>query len=116
MVEIFLIQLLAAALGALSTALADWLYHGGRIGQRWHSFWVSASIAMICVPVLAWTSSIFLGSGLLSEAVSGIFVLMMFVWVYRNLPKPRSVEKLALRLSPPPGSTGTVPPVSKLNG
>jgi hypothetical protein len=32
--EIFLIQLLAAALGAVSTASADWSYNGAWIGRR----------------------------------------------------------------------------------
>lgn len=34
MMEIFLIQLLAAGLGALSTASADWCYNRARIGAR----------------------------------------------------------------------------------
>ena len=37
MMEIFLIQLLAAGLGALSTAWADWSYNRARIGRRLHA-------------------------------------------------------------------------------
>jgi hypothetical protein len=37
MLEVFLVQFLAAALGAASIALADWLYHSSRIRQHLHS-------------------------------------------------------------------------------
>ena len=38
MVEIFIIQFVAAALGAASTAMADWMYRGNSIRRRLHSF------------------------------------------------------------------------------
>jgi len=63
MMEIFLIQLLAAGLGALSTAWADWSYNRARIGTRLHALWVATSIGVICLPVVSWTSMVFLGSG-----------------------------------------------------
>jgi Flp pilus assembly protein TadB len=93
MMEIFLIQLLAAGLGALSTAWADWSFNRARIGRRVHAFWVSASIAVICVPVVSWTAVVFLGSGLLGPLVAGTLVGAIFLWVYRNLPKSREVRK-----------------------
>jgi|SRR5690242_10370747 hypothetical protein len=93
MMEIFVIQLLAAALGALSTAWADWSYNGARIGRRLHAFWVSTSIAVISVPVVSWTSTVFLGSGLLGQVVAGTVVAAIFLWVYRNLPNSRPVRK-----------------------
>jgi hypothetical protein len=98
LIEIFLTQLLAAALGALSTALADWLYNAGRIGQRLHIFWLSSSIAAICLPVLGWVSSIFVGSGAIGRGIAGLLVGAIFWWVYRNLPKtPVGAEARSVR-------------------
>jgi hypothetical protein len=116
MMEVFAIQLLAAALGAASTASADWLYQRAHFGRRLHSLWVSISIAVICLPVLAWTSCIFLGPGLLGQVVAGTLVLAIFLWVYRNLPKLPLVQGLGPRLPPRHPSSGAVPPASRLNG
>jgi hypothetical protein len=114
MVQIFLVQFLAAALGALSTAIADWLYHSGRIRQRLHSFWVSASIAVICSPVVYWTCNVFLGSGWPGQLTAGALVGTIFLCVYRNLRKLPAVPALAAR-QPSSSSSGAVPPASKLN-
>ena len=115
MMEIFLIQLLAAGLGALSTAWADWSYNRARIGRRLHAFWVATSIAMICLPVVSWTSMVFLGSGLLGELVVGILIGAIFLWVYRNLPKSRQIHKFG---SGRPEARGAAPfpPASRLDG
>ena len=43
MMEIFLVQFLAAGLGAASTALADYSYRTARINQRAHSLWIATS-------------------------------------------------------------------------
>ena len=115
MVQIFLVQFLVAALGAASTAIADWLYHRGRIRQRLHALWVSASITMICLPVLEWVCNVFLGSGLPGQLVAGILVGTIFFWVFRKLRQPPSVQNLGPRL-PGRSSSGAVPPASKLNG
>jgi hypothetical protein len=115
MSKIFVIQLLAAALGALSTAWADWSYNRGRIGRRLHVLWISTSIAAICLPVLVWTSIVFLGQGLLGESVAGVFGGAIFLWVYQNLPNSRPARKLQPRLSRPP-SGDAVPPASRING
>ena len=115
MMEIFLIQLLAAGLGALSTASADWCYNRARIGVRLHAFWVSASIAAICLPVLAWTATIFLGPGLLGQSVAGILVGASFLWVYHNVPSQRPARKIR-PVAPRRPSSGAVPPASRLNG
>jgi hypothetical protein len=40
------VQFLVVALGAASTALADWRYRNARIGRNVHSLWISASIAV----------------------------------------------------------------------
>lgn len=93
MVEIFIIQFLAAALGAISTAVADGLHNRRRIGVRLHTFWVSFSIAAIYLPVLSWISNIFLGPGLLGKVISGIISSTIFFCVYRNLPKPRPAPR-----------------------
>ena len=115
MMEIFLVQLLAAGLGALSTAWADWSYNRARIGRRLHAFWVATSIAMICLPVVSWVSMVFLGSGLLGELVAGAVVGAVFLWVHRNLPKPRQVRKLGPGL-PDARGVAPFPPASRLDG
>ena len=115
MMEIFLIQLLAAGLAALSTARADRSYSGARIGRRLHAFWVATSIAVICVPVVSWTSVIFFGSGLLGPLVARTVVGAIFLWVHQNLPKSREVRKFGPGL---PGGYGAAPfpLVSRLDG
>jgi hypothetical protein len=115
MMEIFLIQLLAAGLGALSTAWADWSYNRARIGRRLHAFWVATSIAMICLPVVSWTSMVFLGSGLLGESVAGTLIGAIFLWVYRNLPRSRQIHKFGPGLSEARGAA-PFPPASGLDG
>jgi hypothetical protein len=115
MMEIFLIQLLAAGLGALSTAWADWSYNRARIGGRLHAFWVATSIAMICLPVTSWTSMVFLGSGLLGQLVAGTLVGAVFLWVYRNLPKSRQIRKFGPGL-PEARGAAQFPPTSRLDG
>ncbi len=115
MMEIFLIQLLAAGLGALSTAWADWSYNRARIGRRPHAFWVAASIAMICLPVTSWTSMVFLGSGLLGQLVAGTLVGAVFLWVYRNLPNSRQIRKFGPGF-PKAHGAAPFPPASRLDG
>ena len=115
MMQIFLVQFLAAALGAASTAMADWLYHSGRIRQYLHAIWVSTSIAVICLPILEWVCNVFLGSGLPGQLVAGILVGTIFLWVYRKLRKLPPVQNLGPR-PPRRSSSGAVPPASKLNG
>jgi hypothetical protein len=114
MVQIFIIQLLAAALGAASIAMADWMYHNGGIRQRLHSFWVSASIAGICLPILIWTSSVFLGFELFGPLVTVILVGTIFFCIYRDLQKLPSAQNLDGPLPQHP-SNGAVPPASRLN-
>jgi Flp pilus assembly protein TadB len=115
MMEIFLIQLLAAGLGALSTAWADWSYNRAGIGRRLHAFWVAASIAVICLPVVSWTSIVFLGAGLLGQLVVGALVGAVFFWVYRNLPDSRQIGKFGPGL-PAAHRAAPFPPASRLDG
>jgi drug/metabolite transporter (DMT)-like permease len=115
MVQIFLMQFLAAALGAASSAVADSLYRRARIGQRVHSFWVSLSIAVICLPILVWTCNVFLGPGLLRNIVIAISVAVIFFWVNQNLrklPPPQNFEPHCPASHP---SNGAVPPASRFN-
>jgi len=87
MLEIFFVQLVAAALGTVSIGVADLLYKAGRIGQGFHTFWVSCSTAAICVPVLTWTTDVFLGPTMASRGLVGAVAAAMFYWSYRNLRK-----------------------------
>ena len=101
LLEIFTAQLTAAALGAVSVGAADWLYHGGRIRQVMHSVWVSCSITVICLPVLAWTTNVFLGSGMLSQVFVGTLGGLIFFWVYLNLRKLPAVPEFGQDLPAP---------------
>ncbi len=87
MLAIFVVQAVAAILGTTSIGIADWLYNGGRLRQPLHSFWVGSTNAMICLPLVAWTTNIFIGVGILSLTLVGITEAMIFAWVYRNLSK-----------------------------
>lgn len=115
LLKIFIVQFLAAALGAASTVLADWLYRNARIRHGLHAFWVSASIAVICLPVLAWTSSVFLGFDMLGRLATGIVVGTIFFWVYQNLRKLPAPWNLTHGLPPSRSSSGPVPPAPKLH-
>ena len=115
MVEIFLTQFVAAALGAASTALADWSYRRAHINQRVHSFWVSASIAVICLPVLVWTCHVFLGFEVFGRIVAGLLVGTIFCWAYRNMQKTPPLHQPGLRGAPPRPSSDAVPPEPKFN-
>jgi hypothetical protein len=114
MVEIFVIQFLAAALGAANSAMADRMYRSSRIGRRLHSFWVSTSIAGICLPMLVWTCGVFLGLEWPGRLITGILVGSIFFCVYRNLQKLPSVENSDGPLPEHP-SNGAVPPASRLS-
>ena len=110
MMEIFLMQLLAAGLGALSTASADWCYNRARIGARLHAFWVSASIAAICLPVLAWTSTICSGN-----RWSGSLSARCFFGSTITCRTSRPGRKIG-SADPRRPSSGGGPPASTLNG
>jgi hypothetical protein len=95
MMEIFLVQFLAAGLGAASTALADYSYRTARINQRAHSLWIATSTAVICLPVLVWACDVFLGPQALGRVVAAIALGTVFFWVYRTLrrePPPQALR------------------------
>ena len=115
MLEIFVIQVVAAILGTASIGMADWLYQSGRIRQRLHSLWVSCSIMLICLPMVGWTTNVFLGSGRFSEILVGLVEVIIFVWVYRDLRKPMPIHDFGGGLSPKRSSHAHVRPPSELN-
>jgi hypothetical protein len=94
MMEIFVVQFLAAGLGAASTALADYSYRRSRINQRTHCLWVATSTAVICLPVLVWACDVFLGPGVFGRIVAGVVFVAVFFWVYRTLRRERSPQEL----------------------
>ena len=87
MLEILTYQVIAAGVGATSIGAADWLYHRGRIRQRPHDLWVSASSTATCSPLIIWTTDVFLGIGTFSVALIGTIAMIMFLWIYRSLQK-----------------------------
>ena len=103
LVEVFIAQIIAAVLGTVSIAAADWSYHTGHMRQALHSVWVACSVTATYLPVLAWTSSVFLGSEIFGKGVVGMLTGLMFFWVHRSLPKFPSARQsghgLALPLS-----------------
>jgi hypothetical protein len=111
LLEIFVAQVTVAALGTISMGAADWLYHGDRICRNLHSAWVACSITVICLPLLAWTTNVFLGSGTLSQVFVGVFGGSIFLWVYRNLRKLPGVQEFGQ--APPVPSAWTQAPAAR---
>ena len=101
LLEIFTAQVTVAALGTISVGVADWLYHGDRICRNLHCVWVACSITAICLPLLAWTTNVFLGSGMLSQVFVGTLGGLIFFWVYLNLRKVRAVPEFRQNLPAP---------------
>ena len=66
---------------------------------------------MICLPLLAWTSNAFLGSGMLSQVFVGALEGSIFVWGYRNLRKLPAVPEFGQDLLAP--STWTQAPSAR---
>lgn len=94
MLRILVLQVIVAILSMANIGAADWLYHRGRIRQRLHSLWVSASSTAICLPMLAWTGNVFLGFGVVSQALVCTLGALIFFWVYcrlRKVPAPETV-------------------------
>lgn len=98
MLEILTLQLISASLGTAMIGAADWLHDRGRIRQRVHALWVSASSTGICLPLLTWTTNVFLGFGVFSEMLIGAISAIMFLWIYHRLRKVPTEQKLKCRL------------------
>jgi hypothetical protein len=108
-------EIVTLLIGMVSIGAADLVYHNGTINQRLHSLWVSASITVMCLPILDWAAIVFFGTGGLSHGLIGIFEMVIFFWLYHNLRKLPAVRKLGHGLppsspgeepNPPPGRTG----------
>jgi hypothetical protein len=116
LLEILTLQVIAATLGTLSIGGADWLFLRGRIRQPLHALWVSSSSTAICLPLLTWTINVFLGVGVISWVLVSTFGAMMFLWMYRNLPKVPYVQKSRSGQAALRSSSRPVPPSSSING
>jgi hypothetical protein len=115
LLEVLALQVIAATLGTLSIGGADWLYCRGRIGQPLHSLWVSSSSTAICLPLLTWIITIFLGAGVISWILVGTFGVAMFLWMYRNLRKIPDTQKSRSGQIVLPSPSRQVPPSSGIN-
>ena len=111
LLEVLVAQVTIAALGTISIGAADWLYYRDRICRNLHSVWVACSITVICLPLLAWTSNAFLGSGMLSQVFVGALEGSIFVWAYRNLRKLCALPEFGQHLPAP--SAWTQPPAAR---
>jgi hypothetical protein len=112
MLEFLTLQVFANILGIASIGAADWLYIRGRLRRRLHSLWVAFSSTAICLPVVTWTVSVFLGIGMASLAVIGTLDAIMFFWIYYNCKKVPSLRKVRSALAAPRPSSAPIPPSS----
>jgi hypothetical protein len=113
MLRILACQVIAAILGTASIGAADWLYHRQRIRQRPHDLWVSASSTAICLPLLIWTTGVFLGFGVFSQMLIAAVAAIVFLWLYRSLRKVPAEQQFewgvsASRPSKQPVFTGNI--------
>ncbi|TMJ47529.1 MAG: hypothetical protein E6G90_13545 [Alphaproteobacteria bacterium] len=114
MMEILTVQVIAAILGWISISTADSLYHRERIGGFLHSLWVSISNTLICVPIIAWTSIVFLGDGLVSWVLVAAVLSLIFFWQYHNLLKIPPAQRIRRGPIPMPSSGKSMPPPSNI--
>jgi hypothetical protein len=84
MLEFLTLQVFASILGIARISAADWLYIRGRLRRRLYSLWVAFSSTAICLPMVTWTVSVFLGVGMASLALIGTLDAIMFFWIYYN--------------------------------
>jgi hypothetical protein len=96
MLEFLTLQVFANILGIASIGAADWLYIRGRLRRRLYSLWVAFSSTAICLPVVTWTVSVFLGVGMASLALIGTLDAIMFFWIYYNLKRSLLCERFDL--------------------
>jgi hypothetical protein len=115
MLEILTYQVIAAGLGGASISAADWLYHRGRIRQRPHDLWVSASSTATCSPLLIWTTDVFLGIGFFSVTLIGAIAMITFLWIYRSLQKVPTGQELEWGGSFQPLQDSRSPPMSPVS-
>jgi uncharacterized membrane protein (DUF2068 family) len=116
MLEILTLQVIAATLGTLSIGVADLLYHRGRIRRSLHSLWISSSSTAIYLPLLTWIINIFLGVGVISWVLVSTFGAVMFLWMYSNLLKVPTEQKVRSGEVEFRSSSSPLPPSSSING
>jgi len=116
MLEILALQVITAISGTISIGAADWLHDRKRIRPRLHALWVAFSSAAICLPLLTWITSVFLGVGMIGWLLVGILEAVMFLWIYRNILKVPPVQQARTGLLPLSSSQSPVPPSSNING
>jgi hypothetical protein len=114
MMEILTVQVIAAILGWISISTVDSLYHRERIGGFLHSLWVSISNTLICLPIIAWTSIVFLGDGLVSWVLVAAVLSLMFFWQYHNLLKIPPAQRIRRGPISMPSSGRSMPPRSNI--
>jgi hypothetical protein len=113
MPDILPTELVTLLIGMISIGAADLVYHYGTVNQRLHSLWVSVSITVMCLPILDWAAIVFVGAGGLSHGLIGIFEVVIFLWLYRNLRKLPAVRKLGHGLPPSPPAAEPNPPPAR---
>lgn len=113
MIEILAAQMMALVLAVVSIAAADSTAHSARIGHRLHALWVSFSIAAMCLPIVLWAATVFVGDGTLRCSVAGLFEAALFLCLYRNLRSLPPARKLGYRLPPPPPVERAAPPAGR---
>jgi hypothetical protein len=115
LLEILALQVIAATLGTLSIGGADWLYYRRRIRQPLHSLWVASSSTAICLPLLTWIITIFLGAGMVSWMLVSALGAAMFLWMYSNLLKVPVLQKSRPERIALGSPSRPVPPSSNIN-
>jgi hypothetical protein len=116
LLEVLIVQVSAAVLGTVSIAAADWSYHTGHIRQALHSAWVTCSLTATCLPILAWTFKVLLGSGIFSEGLLCTLIGLIFLWVRRNSPKLPLMRKSSRSSLSSTSSSEQIALISKLRG
>src|SRR5262249_29611176 len=79
-----------------------------------HSLWVASSSTAICLPLLTWIINIFLGVGMISWVLVSTFGGAMFLWMYSNLLKVPTVQKVRSGEDAFGSSSSPLPPSSSI--
>ena len=110
MTEILAVEMAALLLALLSIGAADLLYYGGRITRRLHSLWVSFSLSAMCLPVLGWVATVFVGPGIPARGLVGMISAALFFALYRNLRNQPAIRKLGHPMASPSAPAEKVQP------
>jgi hypothetical protein len=108
-------QMAALLLTLVSIGAADAVWRRARISRRFHSLWVSLSMAAMGLPVLIWIAAIFVGPGALGRSLVGIVAAVVFVALYRNMQAQPAPRPLGASVPPPaPPAAKAHPPAQRL--